>query len=157
MPNDLENMVERLTEMQMAVVPNSDAVTVDFYAQESPLYWTNQIGSFTTELLSENIQIVTYTIRMRLVLATVTEGFEQEAEKLIQTWLPVVLSYFGKRRQLKRTSADAPVQGLDPRGSLIIGGTARHDIQNSGIGQLMHGIDFDIEVPMTFDTDQVIW
>ncbi len=157
MPNDLENMITRLTEMQEAVVTGSDAPGVAFYAQEQPKYWLTHIDSYAVELESENLQIITYQITMTLVLASTTEGFDQEAEKSIQTWLPTVLQYFGKRRQLKRTSADTAVTGLAPKGAFISGGKAGYGIVSSGIGQTQFGVDFVIEVPMVQDTDQVIF
>lgn len=157
MPNDLEAMITRLTEMQEAVVTGSDAPGVSFYAQEQPKYWLTHIDGFTVELESENLQIITYRLTMTLVLASVTEGFKLEAERTIQTWTPVVLQYFGRRRQLKRTSADTAVTGLSPKGALITGGKANYGIVVSGIGQAMFGADFNIEVPMVQDTDQVIF
>lgn len=157
MPNDLENMVSRLVQMEMAAVPGSDAVGVGFYIQEGTRYWTNTITGFTVELESEQLEIVTYLITARLVVSATTEGINNEAELSLQTLLPVILSYFGQRRQLKRTSADTLVSGLDPRGAQITGGQVRDDIQNSGIGVNMFGLDIQVEVPMIISTDQVIF
>jgi hypothetical protein len=156
-PSELDSLLARLVDMQEDVVAGADAVPVSFYAQEQPVYWTNSITGFTVERVTENIDIITYRITMRLVLALVTEGFSTEAEQKMQLWLPYILSYFATRRQLKRTSADSAVPFLDPRGAVISGGAVRGDIQNSGIGQLMFGIDFSIEVPMYQQTEQVIF
>lgn len=157
MANDLEAMLTRLTDMQKAVYSGSDAVAVSYYAQEGTPYWTNTITGGTIELESEQLEVVTYSITMRLVLAVVTEGVNNQAELSLQTQLPVILAYFGQRRQLKRTVADAAVTGLDPRGAQITGFQVRDDIQNSGIGALMFGLDFNIEVPMIIATDQLIF
>jgi len=154
---DLTNMLSRLVEMQKAAYPGSDAVPIAFYAQEATPYWTNRIDSALVEENSENLQVITYSINMRLVLAPVNEGWENEAEKLIATYLPTILLYFGQRRQLKRTSADTAVASLDPRGSLITSVNADYNMQNSGIGVTQFGIDFTIEVPMYQQTDQVIF
>lgn len=157
MATDLDNLLERLNLMQKAVVTNSDAVPVSFYAQEGTPYWTNRIVDFTLQEDSEQLQIITYTIEMLLVLGSVTEGFKNEAERRIHTWLPTVLLYFGQRRQLKRTVADAPLTNLYPQGSLITGGRADYNLQNTGIGTLQFGISFTIDVPMYQSTDQVIY
>lgn len=157
MPNDLEAMLTRLTDMQKAVVSGSDAVAVSYYAQEGTPYWTNTITGGAIELESEQLEVVTYSVNMRLVLAVVTEGVNNQAELSLQNQLPVVLAYFGQRRQLKRTSADSVVSGLDPRGAQITGFEVRDDIQNSGIGANMFGVDFNIEVPMIISTDQVVF
>lgn len=153
----LDDMLNRLTLLQQDVFPGSDAVPVVFYAQEATPYWTNDFSSFDVQLDSEQIQIVTYHGVMQLVLGAITQGFEQEAERLTYIWIPAVTIYFGQRRQLKRTSADAPVPFLYPSGAVITGGSKRNDIANSGIGQLMFGIDFNIDVPMWQETDQVVF
>ena len=157
MANELEAMLTRLTDMQKAVLSGSDAVSVSFYAQEGTPYWTNTIIGGSIELESEQLEVVTYTVNMRLVLAVVTEGINNQAELGLQTQLPVILAYFGQRRQLKRTVADAALIGLDPRGAQITSFQVRDDIQNSGIGANMFGIDFNIEVPMIISTDQVVF
>ena len=94
---------------------------------------------------------------MTQILSTTTEGFESEAERQIHAWLPVILQYFGQRRQLKRTSADAAVPYLHPRGAFITGGKADYGITISGIGQSMFGVSYTIDVPMWQDTNQVIF
>ena len=157
MTTELDTALARLTDMQKDVIPNSDAVPVAFYAQEAAPYWKNTVTGFSVELESETLQIVTWQITMTLVLAATTEGFEQEAERLIHAYAPLVLRYFGQRRQLKRTSADSAVPYLHPRGSFITAGKADYGSQQSGIGQSMFAVDFNIEVPLWQDTDQVIF
>lgn len=157
MTTPLEDMLARVVLMQQAAMPGSDAVTVSFYTQEQAPYWTNRVDGFAVELDSEQEQIITYTITMTLNLSATTEGYEQEAERLIHAWLPAILQYFGQRRQLKRTSADPAVPYLHPRGSFITGGKANYGVQQSGIGQTMFGIDFTLDVPMWQNTDQLIF
>ncbi len=157
MTTHLEDLLARLVLMQQAAMPGSDAVTVSLYSQESTPYWTNHVDGFAVELASEQQQIITYTITMTQVLSTTTEGYEQEAERQIHAWLPVILQYFGQRRQLKRTSADAAVPYLHPRGAFITGGKADYGITISGIGQTMFGISYTLDVPMWQDTNQVIF
>jgi hypothetical protein len=156
-PSELDLMLERLRDMQTDVVAGADAVSVSFYAQEGTPYWTNTVTGFTVELESENLQIITYHIVMRLVLATTTEGFATEAEQKLHLWLPTLTAYFSRRRQLKRTALDGAIAFLHPRGAMITGGQVRDDIQNSGIGQSMFGIDLDLDVPMYQATDQLIF
>lgn len=157
MTTHLEDLLARLVLMQQAAMPGSDAVPVSVYTQEATPFWINQVDGYTVELESENLQIITYTITMTLVLAATTEGFEQQAEGQIHAWLPVILQYFGQRRQLKRTSADSALPYLHPRGAFITGGKADYGITISGIGQTMFGIDFRNDVPMWQATDQVIF
>lgn len=156
-PSELDSMLARLVDMQKDVVPDADAVPVSFYAQEQPTYWTNTITGGTLERETQDIDVMTYRITMRLVLALVTEGFNTEAEQKLHLWLPSILAYFGRRRQLKRTSADAAVAYLHPRGAAITDVQVRDDIQNSGIGQSMFGLDLTIEVPMYVTTEQVVF
>lgn len=154
--SELDAVLARLVEMQEDVIL-SDAVPVSFYVQEGTYYWTNSINGFSVELVSEELEVVTYEITMRFILATTTEGFGTEAEQKMHKVLPLILKYFSQRRQLKRSSSDSAVAYLYPRGAVITGGQVRDDIQNSGIGQSMFGIDFTIEVPMYQQTEQVIF
>lgn len=156
-PTPLDYLLFRLTEMQEAAMPGSDASPVFFYAQEGYPFWVNKVARFATEDVAIDLQVVTYHIIMRCVLMPVTAGIEYEAERKIHTWVPPILSYFGQRRQLKRTSADTDVAFLDAKGALIVGGTPDYNMQVSGIGNLLFGVDFDIEVPMDEYTDQLIF
>jgi hypothetical protein len=143
--------------MQKDVVIDSDSVPVSFYAQEATPYWTNRIDAATLELESEEMVNVTFQINMRLVLGIVTENYENIAETQIAIQAPVVLYYFGVRRSLKRTSADAPVQWLRPELAVITDFRADYNMQNSGIGVTQFGIDFSLEVPMNFITSQAVF
>lgn len=156
-PTQLDFALFRLTEMQETVMPGSDAVPVWFYKQGRGPFWVNRVGDFSVELSSEEIQTTTYVITMRLVLNPVTSGIESEAERAIHTWLPTVIQYFGERRQLKRTNSDTGLDYLDPRGAVITGGRADYDMQVSGVGANLFGIDFRIEVPMLQYTDQLVF
>lgn len=156
-PTELDYLLLRLNEMQEAVVPGSDAVPVFVYTQGGAPFWVNRVGSFTIELESQEIQVVTYQVTMRLVLNPITSGIEYEAERAIHTWLPTVTRYFGQRRQLKRTNSDAGLDFLDPRGAVITGGQADYNMQVTGTGTNLFGIDFTIEVPMLQYTDQLVF
>ena len=153
----LPAVLQRLCDMEKAVYPGSDAVPVHFYAQEATPYWTNRFDGFTITDTSIDYQSAIYRITATLVLASVTEGYDQQAETMIQTWLPVVLLYFGQRRQLKRTVADAALDFLGADGASITGGQADYGIPASTAGQSMFGIDFTFEIPMDLPTDQVIF
>ncbi len=138
-------------------MPGSDAAPVWFYAQEGYPFWVNKVSRFTTEDIAEDLQVVTYSIIMRLVLKPATSGIEYEAERDIHKYVPPILMYFGQRRQLKRTKADTDVQFLDSKGALITGGQPDYNMQVSGIGNPLFGIDFDIDVPMDEYVDQLIF
>lgn len=157
MTTQLDDLLARLVLMQKDAVTGSDSVVAFFYAQESPIFWVNRLVNVSVELESEQLQTNTYTIVMRLVLAKVTQGFGQEAEQMIHTWLPAVLQYFAARRQLKRTVDDAAVSYLDPRGAVITEAVPQYNLQQSGTGATLFGVDFSIEVPMYMATDQVIY
>jgi hypothetical protein len=152
----LDDMLLRLCDMEKDVVPGSDAVPAAFYSQEGQPFWTNDARNFEVQLVAEDLQVVTYHVTATLALGPVSAGFEQEAEQQTYQWIYTVPQYINQRRQLKRTSADSPVAYLDPRGAFCSGGTKRDDIA-SGIGQLMFGIDFNIDVPMWQETDQVVF
>lgn len=157
MTTPLDDLLARLVDMQKAVVTGSDSVPAFIYTQETLPFWVNRVGAYRVIDTAMDLQTVVYSITMRLSLGYVTQGFNQEAEQMIHTWLPTVLLYFGQRRQLKRTSADSAVPFLNAEGGLITGGTADYNLQISGIGQSCFGIDFNIDVPMDLFTDQLIF
>jgi hypothetical protein len=156
-PSILDTLIERLALMEEAVVSGSDAALTGTYVQEGTPYWANSVTGWTTETVSEELQVITFQITAQLVLATTTEGFEQQAERQTQRWIPVVTQYFAQRRRLKRTSADAGVPFLHPRGAQIDGGKVDFNLGRTGTGQSMFGIDFNIEVPMYQQTPQVVF
>jgi hypothetical protein len=156
-PTPLDTLIERLALLEQAVVPGSDAALTGTYTQEGTPYWTNTVTGWTTETVSEDLQVITYRITMELVLGATTEGYEQQAERQVQKWIPTITQYFGKRRNLKRTSADAGVRYLDSRGAQITDGRVNYNLGQSGIGQSMFGIAFNIEVPMDQDTEQAVF
>ena len=153
----LTDLLDRLVLMQKAVMPGSDAVPVSYYWQEATPYWSNRIDSANFELNSEEMVNGIYVINMRVVLGIVTENYENIAEKQIAVQAPVILYYFGTRRSLKRTQADASLQWLLPEGAVITGFQAQYNMQNSGIGVQQFGIDFALEVPMNIPTEQVVY
>lgn len=156
MTTDLDSVIQRLCDMEKAVVAGSDAVPGAAYAQEGLGYWLNDVTGGTVELESEELQIVTYAITARYVGAEATEGYTMQPEQSVQTLIPTILQYFGQRRQLKRTSTDTPVVNLDPRGAVIVGFRVDRNLV-SGIGQKLFGLDFLFEVPMIQDTNQLIF
>lgn len=157
MTTELEAMLTRLTDMQKACVTGADAVPVSFYAQENTPYWTNRVMDVLVSFEGQTIQNETYSIAMQLILTNVTEGYEKQAELMIQAQLPVILLYFGQRRQLKRTSADAALSGLRPQGAIIKRARINYNLINSGTGQKMFGIDILLEVPMTQAVEQAVY
>jgi hypothetical protein len=133
-----------------------DAVPVSVYSQEPP-YWVNLLTALDVQLNSQDQQIVTYHITGTLVLAKITQGFEQEAEKLIQLVIPPVLIYFGKRRQMRRTVSDSPLVELDPRGLWISSGQPDYSIPGSGVGATNFGMGFNYEIPVVEETEVAFW
>lgn len=157
MPGDLELVFQRLADMCEDVLAASDAVPVSAYTQESGPYWIIKIDAFNIETESENLEIITWQLSLELILATNTEGWDQEAEKRLQAIIPTVLQYFGRRRQLKRNISDPGLTGLYPRGAQITAGQTNNGSLASGIGQGMITVSFSIDVPMYLETDQVVY
>lgn len=153
--SDLDNALDALLRIEVAAVANSDAVRGSAYAQEQPQYWTNRIAGWTTELESEELQIITYLVEATLTAAFLTEGFGEEAEKRAQTLIPDVLLYIGKRRKLRRTASDPDVPYLDPRGVINRDGQIIYE-NRSGIGAQMVSILFTFEMPMYQRVTQII-
>ena len=154
--SDLDDALARVCEMQMAVVSGSDAVPFVFYAQEATKWWTNDITDFSVQEVSETLHLITYSVTMTYHGAEATEGYVGQPEQSVQTLIPTVVTYFNKRRQLKRTNTDSPVTNLDPRGAVVTGGRVDRNLTDS-VGQRLFGIDFRLELPMFIDTEQSVF
>lgn len=151
------DLFDRLVLMQKYIFDNTDAVPVAFYAQEAEKYFTNRIDGLTQELESEELVNVTFSINMRLVLGYLTQGYELEAEKTAAQVIPPILYFFSARRVLKRTQADASLRWLRPEGAIITDANVDYGAQNTGIGALNFAVDFSLEVPMCYLSDQIVY
>ena len=151
-----DDMLLRLCDMEKVAIPGSDAVPGEVYTQEAPNYWTNAVGDFQVQADSEELAIVVYGITMTYYGAEITEGYEMQPERSVQTLIHPVVQYFLQRRQLKRTSADAPLSYLHPSGAMINNGRVRRDLM-SGAGQQRVGLEFVLQVPLYMDTNQLVF
>jgi uncharacterized protein Usg len=153
----LTNLLDRLVLMQKYIFDNTDAVPAAFYAQEAEKYWTNRIDDTRQELESEELVNVTFGLNMRLVLGLVTQDYDLAAERVVAQVIPPILYFFSARRLLKRTSADDALQWLRPEGAVITDANADYGSQNTGIGALHFAVDFTIEVPMYYLSEQAVF
>lgn len=145
----LSDALDRITAMEKEVIPGSDAVKVFIYAQESFPYWTNRVGAFQIVLDSQDLQVITFQILMRLVIGHMTEGYTGELEETLQTtYIPQILTYFAQHVGLQCLSFPGQMQYLDPRGVMILNGTGLAVFQQGGIGSNQIGAEFSLEVPI---------
>jgi len=156
MPAYSQTLLERLAVMQAEVVPNSDAPYGAFSTQEAYPYWTNRVESVDVESEADDLQTRTYRVRMRLVLANLTEDYDDGAvEKRAATTLDDVLDFFAQRKRLICTAAPTKILYLQPGGADIVSANLNYGILNTGAGNAQLVIDFVIECPLTVPTSTI--
>jgi hypothetical protein len=153
---DLDLLFERLNLLQENCIENSDARPVAFYTQEAYPFWTCRVAAGQVELDSQDYQRVTYIIIMRLVLANFSEGIGTEAEARIAEVIPVVLEYFGRRRNLTLNSTQEVLDNLSPLGAVITDFVTLYGQLNTGIGTDQFGVEFTLEVPYQYQITQIV-
>lgn len=153
----LTALLDRLVLMQKYIFDYTDAVPTAFYAQEAEKYWTNRVDAIRQELESEALVNVTFDVNMRLVLGKLTQDYELAAERMAAQAIPTIIYFFSARRLLKRTSADDPVQWLRPEGAVITDAQVDYNAQNTGIGAAQFAVDFTLEVPMYYLSEQAVF
>lgn len=156
-PTEWTALLDRLVEMQKYIQDYTDAVPVALYSQEAPSYWTNRVDNVDQELESEQMVDVTFSINMRFVASYNTQDYEMAAEKAVALILPKILYFFSARRLLMRTQTDVPVRYLRPEGAVITDAQVSYGAQNTGIGASQFVIDFTLEVPMYYLSDQAVF
>lgn len=151
--SDLELLMERLTLIQEELLSGSDAVGVPFYAQEATPFWTNSV-EFETEWNSLDYYRVTYRVTMTLVLAELTEGYDQQAQQKVNQTVPPTLMYFMQRRFLQSITQQTQLINTDPAGLARISGRTLTGQERSGIGANQVGVEFILEIAFVYRVEQ---
>lgn len=157
MTSDLDLALDRLVLMQKASYIGSDAVKDYYYTQEATPFWVNKIESFDVQIDSEGLDVIKYFVTMTLALSIITEGWEGEAEGKTRLLIPPTVAFFNQRKMMKLLTSDNPVLNLHPTGIRVTGGNVDYNLQVSGIGVLLFGINFSLELPMMQSAEQAVF
>lgn len=96
---DIQALLQRVSDLQKAAL-NFDSVPFFIYTQGTLPYWTNRVGPITVGGDSEDFDLHTYDILMRLIIGHVTEGVQGERESDLYSYIPRIIDYFNSRALL---------------------------------------------------------
>lgn len=130
----------------------ADAVDRFFHTQSTYPYFVNRLGAITIEGDSEDLDVYTINVQMRLLIGHITEGYEGEVENRLQVYIPQVISYFNERQLLQSIAySDALTDDIQAR---IVACTGHMIWQHSGSGSQLVGAEFTLQVSLTDELTQ---
>lgn len=112
----LEEVIDRLLEIEQEAFPNADCIPFFFHAQESFPYFTHRYGDITPEVLSSQHYVDSYTIVVRIVVAHLEEGYDGQGEVEVYRLLRGLIRMFLKRPTLKSLAYPEAMLNLSPDG-----------------------------------------
>jgi hypothetical protein len=113
-----------------------------FHTQEIMPYFTNRVGSVDVGADSEDIDLYTYQVIMRLVVEHITADFVGVNESDLYSYIPQVVNFFNSRQWLQTTSGsydDAMIALMEAR---ITSCTGFRIFTDAGISAQQVGTEF---------------
>ena len=126
----------------LADVDNADAVEYLYHFQEAFPYFTNRIGGVDVGADSEEFDIYTYQVIMRLVIEHITADYVGENESKLQLYIPQVVNYFNSRAMLQTTSGSYDTAMLSLMEARISSSTGFRIFTDAGISAQQVGTEF---------------
>lgn len=136
----LEEVLDRLLEIEQEEFPEADCIPYFFHFQDGFPYFTHRIGDLSLEQLSSQYSVDSYTIIVRIVVAHFGEGYNGEDEVKIANILPKLVRAFIGKRWLRSAAYPEGMIGLSPTGIQLqqIRGLAVFD--DGGFGSESQGV-----------------
>lgn len=146
--NDLlERVVALEKEAMTSMDVKADAVPQFYHAQEAFPYFTNRIADIPiSDDGSEDVDLNSPLVIMRLVVGHITEGYKGQPEAKLYTWLPVIKIYFNERMWL--TSEKYPDKMAGLQSARVVNGGGLRVFENAGIAAMQVGAE--IQLACTF-------
>ena len=158
------NMVELMdrvaaleTEALAALSPSVSANAVDrfFHTQAAYPYFVNRLGAISIDADSEDFDVYTVNVQMRLLIGHITEGYEGEVENRLQLYIPQVITYFNEHEELQSATYTAALVDLDR--ARVVACTGFAVFQQSGISTSLVGAEFTLQCQLTEQITQAIY
>ena len=146
--NDLLDRVVALEKEAMTSMNvKADAVPRFYYVGEGFPYFTNRIADTPiSDDGSEEVDLHSPLVIMRLVVGHITEGYKGQPEAKLYTWLPAIKTYFNERMWL--TSETYPDRMGYLQSARITNGGGLRVFENAGIAAMQVGAE--IQLACTF-------
>ncbi len=127
-----------------ALSPSKTAAAKEyfFHTQASFPYFTNRIGGVDVGADSEELDIYTYQVIIRLVIGHLTSGYKGEPEGRLQLYIPQVINYFNSRQWLQTTSGSYDTAMLSLMEARCTSSTGFRIFTDAGISAQQVGTEF---------------
>ncbi len=151
---DLDDLIKRVVAMEAEALGIRALDALADHLDQTP-YMTNGLGEFTFE--SGPTDAAVYTVRMRLIVGHVTEGYKGQPERILRQRIPVLHQFFRARPGLTSALFPAPPAYLGSVGTLLTGGIGTAFFQEPGL-PVQVGTEFSLRVPTLTSVElQVEW
>lgn len=158
---DMQALMDRIaaleTEALAALSPSVEANAVDrfFHVQATYPFFVNRLGAITVDDDSEDFDVYTVNVQMRLLIGHLTEGYNGEVENRLQLYIPQIISYFNSRELLQSATYTEALDDLGLNGrARITACTGFAVFQNSGVGTQLVGAEFTLQCELTEELTQ---
>ena len=145
---DAQELMKRARDLEkeallaLSTPKTADAKEYFFHTQEAFPYITNRIGGVDVSADSEELDIYTYQVIIRLVIGHMTSGYKGDPESRLQLYIPQVINYFNSRALLQTTSGsydDAMLHLIEAR---TANSTGYRIYEDAGISAKQVGTEF---------------
>lgn len=163
MASYLTELLNRVVALQIeAMAALTPPVTADakprfYYTSESFPYFTNRIvDTPISDDGSQDEDVNSPVLVMRLVVAHLTSGYKGENEARLYEWLPHIKTYIQERTQWLQSAAyPAKMNGLME--ARVINGGGLRVFENAGINAMQVGAEIQMQFRVYEAIDQVTY
>lgn len=147
MPLNIQETLDRAAAIQIEAMASisiaADAVPYFFHWQESGIYFTNRVGGVVVnDDGSEDFDLPTYDIVMRMIVGFITDGFVGDMDDKLYTYIPLIINYFNERQWLQ--SAAYPTAQNALVRARVTACTGWQRWQNAGVSGSLVGAEFTL-------------
>lgn len=147
------DLKQRCVALQQEAVIGSDAREYfDFSGAYFP-YWTNRIGPSSYDTDSEEIQVETRRIQMRLVIAHITGNYIGQSEDLLGDYIEAVKRVFAQHPQLDSDTYTTEPVYLTARGAWLESDTGLTYFETFLRDTFQVGIEFTLTAELFRETN----
>jgi hypothetical protein len=156
---DAEELLLRMAaleeEAMEALDKRADAKPYFFHTQEAFPYFTNRLGDITVDSDSEEIDLYTYEIVVRLVIGHRTEGYTGETDSALQSYIPHLIQYFNERELLQSEVYPDAMDNLTR--ARVVSCRGYTEFVNSGVGGSQIGTEITLRAELEDEIEQAYY
>lgn len=151
----LNELMARITAIQLEALADYEIAAKPFFFwwQEDPPYMINRLGRNEPTDVSEDIDVDTYFVQMRLVIGHITEGVPGELDEKGNAYVPLIQNKFKRNPRLTSTEYSTPMNVMT--GARIISFTGFTVFApNLGFPTIHVGYEWTLRCPFAIYIDE---